>query len=136
MAMPQPDYLSPGSFGSLELKQRDNTEFIGQRVDYAAENAVTVPTLALDSLQLARVDLIKLDVEGMEMEALAGARETIARHHPILIIETIKLDKPALVAWLAGFDYAVIEIGMNVLAVHRSDQSLNHVKTVGAAKPA
>ncbi len=136
MAMPRPDYLSPGSFGSLELKRRDNTEFIGQRVDYTPENSATVPTVSLDSLGLARADLIKLDVEGMEMEALAGAQETIARHHPILIIETIKLDKPKLVAWLGGFDYVVVEVGMNALAVHRSDQSLAHVNTAGAPKPA
>jgi FkbM family methyltransferase len=29
--------------------------------------------MTLDSLGLARIDLIKLDVEGMELEALEGA---------------------------------------------------------------
>jgi FkbM family methyltransferase len=135
MAMPRPDYLTPASFGSLELKRRNNTEFIGQRVDYAPENSMTVPTIGLDSLRLTRVDLIKLDVEGMEMEALAGAQAIIAKYHPILIVETIKLYRAKLVAWLSGFDYVVVEIGMNALAVHRSDQSLEHVNA-GTPKPA
>jgi hypothetical protein len=29
MNIPSPNYLRPGSFGSLELKPRDGTEFIG-----------------------------------------------------------------------------------------------------------
>jgi hypothetical protein len=32
----------------------------------------------------ARCDLISLDVEGAEREALDGARKTIARHRPVL----------------------------------------------------
>jgi FkbM family methyltransferase len=33
------------------------------------------------------VSLLKIDVEGHESEALAGATETIAEHHPALVIE-------------------------------------------------
>lgn len=42
---------------------------------------------AIDSLDLSRCDLLKIDVEGLEPEVLAGARETIARHQPILFVE-------------------------------------------------
>src|ERR1700688_606070 len=35
MKMPTPNYLVPASFGSLELKKRENTEFTGQTIDYS-----------------------------------------------------------------------------------------------------
>src|SRR5262249_21617820 len=35
MHMPNPDYTTPSSFGSLELRKGDANEFIGQPVDYS-----------------------------------------------------------------------------------------------------
>jgi len=46
-----------------------------------------VPAARLDSLHLADCDLICLDVEGHEMQALEGAKDTIARCHPVLCVE-------------------------------------------------
>ncbi len=51
----------------------------------------TVPMTTLDGLVeehgLARVDVVKLDVEGSEVDALLGARKTIERFHPVIQIE-------------------------------------------------
>ena len=33
-----------------------------------------------------RADFIKVDVEGMEAEVIRGARETIRRDHPVLVV--------------------------------------------------
>lgn len=44
-------------------------------------------TVALDFLALENVDLIKLDVEGHEFEALQGARRTIEKWRPVIVIE-------------------------------------------------
>jgi len=98
MQIPNPNYLVPSSFGSLELRQRDGNEFIGQNIDYT--NLVNVSKVALDEFNLPRVDLIKIDVEGMEMEVLAGAARSIERHHPIMLIEKIKADATVLKMWL------------------------------------
>jgi FkbM family methyltransferase len=130
MKIPMPDYLSPGSFGSLELRDGKNVEFIGQAVDYSQERAAQIRCLALDSLNLPRIDLIKIDVEGMEIEAIAGAAQLIGRNHPILIVESIKSDKAALRARLEGFGYRLFDTGLNLLAVHPSDQSLAHIKAL------
>jgi FkbM family methyltransferase len=128
MKIPSPDYLRPGSFGSLELKPRDGTEFIGQRVDYSEAKAAEIKSITLDSLALERIDLIKIDVEGMEIEALTGAAASLARARPVLIVEMIKSDKARLGETLRGLGYRLFEMGMNLLAVHEADQTLTHVK--------
>jgi FkbM family methyltransferase len=43
--------------------------------------------IPLDSLGLNRVDFIKLDVEGMEPQVIAGASKTLLHHRPILYVE-------------------------------------------------
>ena len=53
----------------------------------------SVPVLTLDSLELSACQLIKLDVEGMEAEARAGAKRTIERHRPILYVENDRKDR-------------------------------------------
>jgi len=69
------------------------------------------------------VDLIKLDVQGMELEALEGAQQTIARCHPIFLLESRKAGRERLRTFLDGHGYKVLEAGYNLLAVHKSDPS-------------
>ena len=52
-----------------------------------AEAGETVPVVTLDSLGLSSCRLIKLDIEGMEPKALAGARGLIGRCRPFLYVE-------------------------------------------------
>ena len=49
-----------------------------------------VKKMPLDSYDIPRVDLIKIDIEGSEWEAIEGAVKLIDKHRPILIIETFK----------------------------------------------
>jgi len=43
--------------------------------------------ICLDSLHLDDISLIKIDVEGFEMEVIRGGLETIRRNHPVMIVE-------------------------------------------------
>jgi FkbM family methyltransferase len=72
----EPNYLIPGSYGSYELKHTENSEFIGQNIDYNHPNKI-VSMISLDSISLNRIDLIKIDVEGMEEDVLLGAIDII-----------------------------------------------------------
>jgi FkbM family methyltransferase len=130
MKMPKPDYLTHSSFGSLELKKRDNTEFIGQPIDYSEENMVDVRTVHLDSLNFPRLDLLKIDVEGMELEVLAGAAKSIGDKHPMLLVESAKTDAQALRARLENLGYSVIPSGFNLIVIHKDDRCLAHIKIV------
>ncbi|WP_315831492.1 FkbM family methyltransferase [Bradyrhizobium prioriisuperbiae] len=136
MNIPNPNYLMASSFGSLELRQRPQTEFIGQAIDYSPEKTVEVRMMKLDELGLARCDLIKIDVEGMEMEALEGGQQTIERAHPIMLIESIKADKAQLRNWLAERGYNVMDAGINLLAIHSSDKTLKDVQAASTSQAA
>lgn len=117
--VPQLNYLSPASFGSLELQKTEQNENIGQQVDYA--NTKPVPLVTIDSLHLKRLDFIKIDVEGMEEAVLMGAKESIQQFHPIMMIEVIKSNQSAIEDFLTEMGYQFYGAGLNLLAVHQED---------------
>ncbi len=133
MKIPQLDYTILASFGSLELVKRETPEYIGQAIDYSESKMIDVQTVTLDSLNFPRLDLIKIDIEGMELDALAGGTNCIGTHHPIILVETIKTNKTDLRAWLERQGYSVFEAGLNYLALHKTDKSLSNVKMTDQA---
>jgi FkbM family methyltransferase len=135
MKIPQPNYLANASFGSLELKKLERGEFIGQEIDYSEGKMVDVPMIHLDALNLPRLDLLKIDVEGMELEVIEGAAKCIAEKRPIMFVEALKTDANALRARLEGFGYSVFPAGMNVIAFHRDDPSMAGIKFTPAQGP-
>lgn len=56
------------------------------KIDEAALGDPVIETMSLDSLSLERVTFIKMDIEGSELAALEGAKETILRSRPKLAI--------------------------------------------------
>lgn len=51
------------------------------------DGEVQVPVRSLDSFGLARVDVLKVDFEGYELEVMKGAVETLRRCRPTMMIE-------------------------------------------------
>ena len=124
--IPEPNYLIPSSYGSLELKQSQNNEFIGQDIDY--KKTKPVPLVSIDSLNLKRLDFMKIDVEGMEEDVLVGSKNSIRKYQPIMMIETIKSDKEKIENFLEKNEYNIYPIGINILAIHRNDPTATNIK--------
>ena len=90
--VPSIDYRRPGNFGGLSLGEWQQGEI--------------VPLITLDSLQLGRCHLIKIDVEGMEKQVLQGALSTITRFKPLLYVENDRKEKSLeLVQYLTNLGY-------------------------------
>ncbi len=109
----EPDYAKPASFGSLELRQSGGSEFIGQALEDRPQ--ITVPLMTLTGLSPFPPDFIKLDVEGMEEEALCNEPTLLRDHRPVLFVERIKTDQQRLVDHVTGHGYLVYVIGINFL---------------------
>jgi FkbM family methyltransferase len=51
---------------------------------------ISVPTRRLDDYNFENVSFIKIDVEGHEIDVIAGGRETILREKPIILVEIVE----------------------------------------------
>lgn len=115
MDIPLPNYMEPGNFGGLQLKA------VGQDIGQDCTNTTPVRVMTVDGLNLDRLDLLKLDVEGMEIGALSGAIETIERCRPVILAEAIRCGRTELRTFLEARDYRCWDTSLNVLAVHGSE---------------
>jgi FkbM family methyltransferase len=92
----------PG-YGTIEPANRLN-------VGHRGVAEVEVPLRRLDDLGLPPVGLVKIDVEGHELEVLRGAAGILARDRPALQLEAEERHRPGAVAstaaFLAEFGYA------------------------------
>jgi FkbM family methyltransferase len=109
--------LNPRLAGRIEVIPHPIWSAPGVELAYEAEggtSSVTRPgsevavTESVDHLcaqrGIERVDFLKLDVEGAEMQALAGAEDTIRRHRPKLALSVYHRDEDLveIPAWVDG----------------------------------
>jgi FkbM family methyltransferase len=89
--------------------QGDSAESVWHKIDESS-GIETVDAVTVDDLvrrfALNRVDWIKLDIEGAEVEVLKGAAQSIQRFHPALFIE-VHGTLHALEAFLTEFGYSI-----------------------------
>ena len=94
VAMPRVDYTSLNNFGGLAPTGAE------------AGDGEPVTQISVDSLNLDACHFMKIDVEGMENEAVAGAAETIRRTRPLIYTECDRAERAGeLIERLLGFDY-------------------------------
>lgn len=97
--VPELDLSREGNFGAMSLLSRD---------EFKDHEFLPVDMMTIDQLGLARLDLLKVDVEGMELDVLVGAAGTIERCRPHLCIENDRAGSTEpLVKWMVERRYTV-----------------------------
>lgn len=92
--VPLPDYKKAGNFGCITVNGPET------------ELMECVPIFKIDDLPIPQLDLIKIDVEGMELDVLKGADKTLAKHRPVIYAENDREGKTADInRWLLERDY-------------------------------
>jgi FkbM family methyltransferase len=100
--MNQKSNIFPYHMALLDDPTKKTKLFLPEKINIGGckliETSETIPhryTLAtLDSLQFDRVDLIKLDVEGQELNVLKGGIQTITQFKPIIFFECWNINSP------------------------------------------
>lgn len=86
---------------------------------FAASDLGDLPLFALDEViepdDLARLDLIKIDVEGMQMEVLQGAEGVLDKQRPAIWIELLPRENAyePVRLYLERFGYKPMQMGFN-----------------------
>jgi FkbM family methyltransferase len=100
-------YIPSGDHGFIESSASLEKDF------REPADSVTVPTTTLDAYtaDLPQVNLIKIDVESAEHRVLAGARETLRRHRPVVFCEILECaDCAAIDAICRDTDYISVRL--------------------------
>lgn len=114
VAVPQADPTVEQNFGGVTL------------IDCRQGERVALETV--DSLELPRCRLLKVDVEGMELEVLRGAADTIARLRPVLYVENDRTDRsPALLGFMRDQGY---RLWWHRPALYEADNFLGRAENV------
>ena len=83
----------------------------------------------LDSLQLARLDLVKIDIECMGFDALAGAADMITSLKPIAYVELLKSDAALIRSFFVERGYRAFRDAMDCLYAHEGAPCIEPVQS-------
>ena len=92
LSLPAIDYNTYSDFGGATLEDNGKND---------------VEVITIDSLQLPRLDFIKLDVETMEIQALLGGIDTITQYRPWCWVEYVRVNLHELKMFFNKLDYTV-----------------------------
>lgn len=63
-----------------------------------------------DVLNEADIDLLKIDVEGMEISVLRGLMNTVKRTQPVIFVECLNRREARLQGWMSRMNYKALKV--------------------------
>jgi FkbM family methyltransferase len=117
ITVPKLNYYQPGSFGSVGFT--GEFDDVGQDLDFG--NGEKVDQIVIDEYfkDVENIKFIKVDVEGMELDVLKGAEQTIKQHRPWMYIEYCKQPNQGkeLREFIESMDYDIYVLSINFLCI-------------------
>lgn len=110
---------------SIETPLLDNTENLGGL--YVKDNG-TIPKLKIDDFGVSP-DLIHLDIEGAEWDAIEGAIETIKRSKPMIVVEWDKRTIPRFGWSVERVNKLFSDLGYSVFKEWKRDKAFTFLDT-------
>ena len=107
--------MSPASVARMGVPGRD----------YTVAVVASIPVITVDSLNLSP-RVVKMDLQGLELAALQGMAQTLARAHPVLMIEIGERHED-IVQLLAGHGYVRYHWDGKQLQAGVRDDTLNAI---------
>lgn len=107
-----PSYSANHNFGGFEVKEIVKSD----NQDMQKPNKEKVRMATLDSFD-EMVDLMKIDVEGMEEEVLSGAVKIFGRSSPICFVEIFKSNPDKIINFFKERDYVGYSTHQDLLAI-------------------
>ena len=97
----------PGFINIPDIRYDLEGNFGGFEIEKYSRSGIKTPVVCLDDvLDVPTLKLIKIDVEGMELGVIKGARQTIQKYAPALYVENDRIDKSkALIEEISSLDY-------------------------------
>jgi FkbM family methyltransferase len=116
-----PNYAEETNIGAFSIDFDTRAKEYEVKSEGVTERMIIIP---LDSMQYEKVRLIKIDVEGHELQVLQGAEHTLRENnYPPIIFEAWTWKFPekrqAVFAHLEGLGYEITQIGQNNLAEYK-----------------
>jgi FkbM family methyltransferase len=123
LAIPQYDMNKTLAWGSVEFGEKQREPIGQERLPDNPDDVVRIVALdELISLIGPKLDVLKIDVEGMEIDVLEGAKWSIMYHRPVMLIEHVKSSKIELLECLIKIEYNAEDIGMDFLCLPKERQ--------------
>ncbi len=91
--------------GRYEARTQDDNNLGATRLVESPQGPIRCAPL--DRLIAERVDFIKIDVEGMELQVLEGARELVRASRPLLLVEIFREQLAPFEKWMESNGYRV-----------------------------
>ena len=109
--------------GSITLNVSDFSSNKNKMDDSVGSYEIAMVTLDSFIIETQEVHLLKIDVDGIELDILQGAKNMLQKHRPIVIVETNNDNR--IISFFKNLDYHIFDMKLNAFQSVKEPLPLN-----------